>query len=478
MDTSLEFLTINETHSLLKAVLDARDKAIITMFLNTGIFVNELIDLKNDDINFEQRIITITGHRSRQIAINEEHYEALVKWTKERLDTPDSHFFITNKGKVQNLSVRSIDKMIRKYAKQLGRNVNAKILRNTFAVHLFAKDISNQNAADILGISDPESIKRYRAAAKAPMTIQNLDHLDTRSKPLKWINQLFAGKPKPIKKRPAEIPRLITDEILLGRDSVLKEIMTSLTKTQPILLTGQLGIGKTQILKHIVQKESAAIWISSPIPIKDMLKKIDATLYPETAHSSRTSTREILEHIVHNANANFPLLIIDDLNNIKASDLPIILTLLEHCPILAAAENTEPRLKQLWWKFKIIELEPLDNETCKTLIRYSTQSMSIRDYELMETKLLNSANGIPLSLTDTIKQLSYDSIVTEEAIRNISHDAGLKYRDWTPAIIILWALLIMSRFIALGTHSFEGYILVGFGTSFFLVVKYFMGRMK
>jgi hypothetical protein len=96
----------------------------------------------------------------------------------------------------------------------------------------------------------------------------------------------------------------------------------------------------------------------------------------------------------------------------------------------------------------------------------------------METKLLNSANGIPLSLTDTIKQLSYDSIVTEEAIRNISHDAGLKYRDWTPAIIILWALLIMSRFIALGTHSFEGYILVGFGTSFFLVVKYFMGRMK
>jgi hypothetical protein len=39
-------------------------------------------------------------------------------------------------------------------------------------------------------------------------------------------------------------------------------------------------------------------------------------------------------------------------------------------------------------------------------------------------------------------------------------------------------VIVMSRFIALGTHSFEGYILAGLGTSALMVMRFFVLRMR
>jgi hypothetical protein len=80
MPGSIEYLTLNESNALLKAIDDTRDFAIVTLFLNT------------------------------------------------------------TKGKVKELSDRAVDKLIRKYAQQAGirKKVNAQILRNTFAVRFVA----------------------------------------------------------------------------------------------------------------------------------------------------------------------------------------------------------------------------------------------------------------------------------------------------------------------------------------------------
>jgi hypothetical protein len=83
---------------------------------------------------------------------------------------------------------------------------------------------------------------------------------------------------------------------------------------------------------------------------------------------------------------------------------------------------------------------------------------------------------LPLAIVDMTKQLSHHHVVTRDAIREIYHEAGVRYRDWTSAVVILWAAIIMFRFIALGTHSFESYILAGFGMSVIMVMKYFAAR--
>ena len=103
--------------------------------------------------------------------------------------------------------------------------------------------------------------------------------------------------------------------------------------------------------------------------------------------------------------------------------------------------------------------------------------MNPDDYAHLETKILNLANGNPLAIVELIHQLPESKKVTTDHIRKIDHEAGIVYRDWSWVLMALWMLLVISRFVALGTHSFEGYILAGVGTSTFVFFKYIV-RLK
>jgi hypothetical protein len=284
MPGNIEHLNINESNALLKAIDDTRDFAIITLFLNSGLFLYELIDLKINSIDWDKHVLHISGNRKRDIVLNDQAYEALARWSKDRPDVKCSSFFITTKGKPKELSGRNIDKFIKKYAGQAGvkRNVNAQILRNTFAVRLFSKEVEINKAAAILGISDHESINRYIKAAKEPMP-EIPEHIDTRPKLVKAISRIFPTKPKQAKpitetKDPL-VPSL--EEVIFGRDSVIDELKSNISKSTSTLLVGQIGIGKTHILRHIKHQHPEAIFIASPTPGKLMVSQILDKLNPD-----------------------------------------------------------------------------------------------------------------------------------------------------------------------------------------------------
>ncbi len=501
MPNQTEHLNINETNALLNAIDDLRDRAIIVLFLNTGVFLKELVDLKNTSINWKTKILAISGNRQRQIPLNDFAFEALARWSKERPDVRCPNFFITTKGKVKQLSDRAVDKLIRKYADQAGikRKVNAQILRNTFAVRLFSQEISLDKARAILGITDPQSINRYLQASKNPtkpadLSTEALAKVDTRSKIERMISYTFM-RPKPKQARAIThikgpiIPN--PEEVIFGRDHAVAEIKASISKKQPVLLMGPLGVGKTHLLKHICRITGPnAIYISSPSPTKNMLSLICDKLNPDWKKQlkTRSSSKDILDYIKRNRDSlpraesrglsQVPLLIIDNLNNLKISDVDILITLLENFAIIASTETLLPRLKQIWWKFKQIELKPLSKEATKELIKYLTQNLSISDYELLETRIISFSNDLPLAVVDMVHQISHKPVVNRDAIREVYHEAGITYRDWTFAIIVLWGIAIMFRFVALGTHSFEGYILAGFGMAFLAVMRFFILRMR
>jgi len=185
---------------------------------------------------------------------------------------------------------------------------------------------------------------------------------------------------------------------------------------------------------------------------------------------TRASTEQMTAFITGYAH-KAPILILDDLHKLSAANMGVILKLLGSFTIIASSRDSEKH-KELWWKFKRLELKPLTEEAAKEMIHYLTQNMSITDYEMMETKLLGLSNFYPMPIVDMVAQLRYEPVVKTSSVRDIHHDGGVRYRDWTPAFMVLWGLLIMSRFIALGTHSFEGYILAGCGLSVFMA-----GRM-
>ena len=146
--------------------------------------------------------------------------------------------------------------------------------------------------------------------------------------------------------------------------------------------------------------------------------------------------------------------------------------------MLGATDDDIPRLKTVWWKFKEIPLKCLPDDSAKTLITQLTCHLLVTDPPMLSNRILSLANGNPLAIVELSKQLRYKPVVTEDVIRSLHHEAGTTYRDWSIAWLILWGVLVMFRFVALGTHSFEGYILAGFGTSFFLVIKVLLARTK
>jgi len=493
MPGSIEYLTINESNALLKAIDDTRDYAIVTLFLNAGLFLSEIIDLKVNSIDWDKRIIYVPGNRKRDITLDEQSYEALARWSKDRPDVKNNAFFITTKGKVKELSDRAVDKLVRKYASQAGikRRVNSQILRNTFAVRLFSKQVEIDKASAILGITDPESINRYIKAAKSPAP-QIPEHIDTRSKLAKTISRIFPTRPKVVKPTTAIKGPIIPapEEVIFGRESVIEDIKSNISKGNSTLLIGPLGIGKSHILKYINHLHPEAIFIDSPVPIKLLLTQILDKLNPDWKKQvkARASLQEITSLLISNivSKAKTRLLIIDNLERIRASDADLLIRLLDNFTIITAIEDTSAersrgaadRLKQLWFKFKQIKLNNLSHEASQKLIKYLTQNLSISDYEMLETRVLSLSNGLPLAIVDMIHQVSHEPVVTRERIREVYHEAGIHYRDWTAAIVVLWGIAIMFRFFALGTHSFEAYILAGFGTAMLMVLRFFAFRMR
>ncbi len=80
-----------------------------------------------------------------------------------------------------------------------------------------------------------------------------------------------------------------------------------------------------------------------------------------------------------------------------------------------------------------------------------------------------------------LKQSSDTSLEVSEDVRSSSiedpasqPERGVVYRDWTYTVIFLWALLVLFRFIALGVHSFEGYILAGVGVTMIVAMRFFI----
>jgi len=502
----LEYLNDTETKTLLRSVNDTRDRAIISLYLTTGIFVNELLDLSNEHTDFDQKVLTVPGNRNRQIPLNSQATEALAQWTQSRPTTPVPYLFITQKGTVKKMSVRAIDKLIAKYSKQANfkRKINAKILRNTFAVNLFRDEkITLKAAGEILGISDYDSIKRYQQAAENPdqkQPLPSLDHTDTRPALTKIIHNLLPTKPQKQYSQKTKTHAPKSENTIYGRTTIIKEATNCLNKNQSVLLVGPLGIGKTHILKYITKPQPLPqgsgeddfsinglrplnpkiIYFESPSPLKDMLIKILNTIDPDwkTKLPSRAPTKSLLTHVTETTRPNLPILTIDNLNKLRTADLEPLLTLLANFTVLAATDELTSKLKQLWWKFHRVEVKPLPEEASKSLIKHLTQDLTVSDYQLLETQLLNQAGGIPLALVDMTKQLSYKNIVTRSDMRSLNHSAGTIYRDWSFALIALWGAIVASRFVALGMHSFEGYILAGLGTSVLVVVRFFLFRMR
>ena len=436
-----------------------------------------------ESIEWKKKALMVPGEKARVIPLNEQAYDALARWSKERVNCDTDALFITNKGKLTGLSDRSLDNLIRTTARRAGisRRVNARILRSTFAVRLLEGNISDDAAAQLLGITSPVALERYKGAKQAQTESTDLSHLDSRTPVTKLVSKLSSPEPKTPKVLDSlnGVLEVHPSEQIFGRTGVIRELKSALTNTQSTLIEGDLGVGKTHLIRHMQVHFKHSIYVSSPTPVKRMLRTICEFLDTDwqSAVGSRPSNQDLLDFILANGSRD-QLIIIDDLHKLRASNLDLVLELLKEFTVLTATLPKKLKHPQLQFKFKRIELKPLPEAGAKELIQYLTQNIPVADYEMMETRVMNLSNGYPLAIVDMVNQLRYERVVDAKAVRDVYHEAGVRYRDWTYGLMIFWAGLTAMRYVAMGRHSFEAHLLAGLGGAGFMIFRFFIFKMR
>jgi integrase/recombinase XerC len=128
---------------------DVRDHAILELFYATGMRIAELSGLNIEDINFESRLIKVTGkgNKQRMVIMNQSASDALQDWFKIR-PKKGRAVFLNRDG--DRISIRGIQKMFRKRLVQSGiaNPGSPHTMRHSFATHLL------EGGADLVSIKE------------------------------------------------------------------------------------------------------------------------------------------------------------------------------------------------------------------------------------------------------------------------------------------------------------------------------------
>src|ERR671933_1373692 len=141
------------TKMLSLAGANPRDYAVLQVFLQTGIRVSELANLRTTDIDFLKPAITVRGKGSveREIALEKKGVHALRSYLVVRPESVSQRVFLNYKG--EPISERGIRKLVVKYRKAAGitKKASCHTLRHTFATYKAEKGVSAYQLQQWLG---------------------------------------------------------------------------------------------------------------------------------------------------------------------------------------------------------------------------------------------------------------------------------------------------------------------------------------
>lgn len=152
----------------------ARDIAIVSLLLGTGIRESELIGLDMDHVDLEQKsfLVTRKGGNESILYFNDDVKEALsaylsVRKTIEPLPGYENALFLSSQRK--RISARAVQELIKKYASvaaPLKKRLSPHKMRSTFATNLYRTTHDIYMVSQVLGHVNIETTTRYTSEDK------------------------------------------------------------------------------------------------------------------------------------------------------------------------------------------------------------------------------------------------------------------------------------------------------------------------
>ncbi len=140
-----------------------RDFAILQLFLQTGIRVAELANLRLADLDLPARTLTVEGkeQKTRVIDLERKGVQALTTYLKARPQVLDDRLFLNYAG--VGISDRGVKKIVEKYRQAAGitKQIGCHSLRHTFGTYKAQKGVSAFQIKEWLGHSSVATTQIY-----------------------------------------------------------------------------------------------------------------------------------------------------------------------------------------------------------------------------------------------------------------------------------------------------------------------------
>lgn len=160
---------------LLKACRDAREKAVISVFLDAGVRISEghalrVTDVLVDDLRSRRLIVTGKGGKVRTVVIGTETAMALRRYLRDRAKSPHAGSGALWLGKRGPLTICGLDQLIRATGHRAGLDIHPHLLRHTWAHHYRLNGGQTDNLVYLAGWNGPAMAIQYGRSAAAERT--------------------------------------------------------------------------------------------------------------------------------------------------------------------------------------------------------------------------------------------------------------------------------------------------------------------
>ena len=153
-------LSVQEVKDLINSAKNKKTRLIIKVLYSSGLRVSELVNLKPEDLDFEENIGWVRqgkGKKDRIFRIAESLSKQLQKYIDQ---TPENKYVFSLD---QPLTTRNIQILVKKAAKQAGikKQTTPHTLRHSFATHLLENGANLLVIQQLLGHENLETTRIY-----------------------------------------------------------------------------------------------------------------------------------------------------------------------------------------------------------------------------------------------------------------------------------------------------------------------------
>ena len=301
----------------------------------------------------------------------------------------------------------------------------------------------------------------------------------------------------------------------VGRDLELEQAVTALKSGASIVVKGRAGIGKSAFLRQVFNRISAekpCIWVpdknlkAMTFEIAEQVHKqvslnVPERYIPQRHRSQAYQTGEVSWVVIKRTVSRAPSMDVMQIvfDSLRGKGVIVFIDSLEVPPSqaeifqelgdvaqLAAGlsdENRRIRIQKLLWKFQqTIDLAPLRKDQVRLLteswlgekeIYFSSNSVRASFIRAIE----QDSGGIPAAIEGMLSAATNDGEVTRSSVRSYRHEAGTRYFDMMPLLIISALGFMAMRYVSRGMGAVELYVLSGVATVLFYGLTYMLRKL-